>query len=273
VSSPTARLLVLFALLVPAPAQGHHEAIFGPQASMVFAAPAFVSLQAFHKANRADEGETTTLLSAGLAPGHHSNASVAIIVPVSFGHHHSGIENIVVGGRYRLELKKLQDRLGKDGNYLLFMGGMEIPNGNVDRPSFSGNVSWLTAVLYSLEWRTLSVIGYGFYRFDADGDGDRLYAGVGLAYTPYDKHERLISLQIGASHETLFAERRPEPARQDTGWQLMINPTVMFAPHAKWRFFVTASVAAVQRMATLEDSDRWRVGAGVVYVIGGHAHD
>lgn len=269
---PSPRLVLALLLTASSPAFGHHEAIFGPQASLVFAAPAFVSLQAFHRASQGAETETTTLISAGLAPSPASNASFALVLPVTVSQGGAvGIENIVVGGRYHLALRGLQDRLGKDGNYLLFMGAMEIPNGNVDRPAFSGAINWLTAVLYSVEWRALSVIAYGFYRFDADGDGDRLYTGLGLAYTPYDKHERLISLQLGVSHETFFAERRV--VHKDTGWQLMINPTVMFAPHARWRFFVTASVSGLQRMAALEDADRWRVGAGVVYLIGSHPHD
>jgi hypothetical protein len=259
---------VLLLLLFTSPALAHHEAIFGPQSSVAFSAPVFVSLQAFHKAHDT-EGETTLLLSAGLAPNHHSKGSLAVILPVSVGHHGAGIENIVVGGRYRLDLDRLQERLGKDGNFVQFMGGMEIPNGNVDRPAFSGNSNWLAAVLYSFEWRALSLISYVFYRLDADGDGDRLYEGLGVAYTPYEKHGRLVSFQAGVSHETHFQERRPVH-RADILQQVMVNPTFVAQVHPQWQLFVTASIGAY---GSSPEADRWRLGAGIIYLIGGHAHE
>jgi hypothetical protein len=63
-----AALLLAGVLLCPAVIDGHHEAIFGPQSSLVLSADRFVSLQVFTRElgpSDAKTNETTTLVSAG----------------------------------------------------------------------------------------------------------------------------------------------------------------------------------------------------------------
>jgi hypothetical protein len=53
------------------PSFAHHEAIFGPQSSLVLSAPAYVSIQAFTRRLGTEHNhlqETTALLSVGFSP-------------------------------------------------------------------------------------------------------------------------------------------------------------------------------------------------------------
>src|SRR5262245_4052057 len=104
-------------------AWAHHEAIFGPQSSLVLGAPGFGSLQVFTKsqgAGGARRQETTGLLSAGFSPFQNIPLSFGITVPASYqagsGPTRQGLENVPIGARYRFDLEGLQERLGKDAN-------------------------------------------------------------------------------------------------------------------------------------------------------------
>src|SRR5215471_15570789 len=128
-----------------APAHAHHEAIFGPQSSLVLSAPAFASLQSYSRrlgAGDSSKQESTVLVSAGVTPIERVPLSFTAIVPASSidslggpGGARRGLEDIVVGARYRLDLPALQDRFGKDGNFVLGMAALELPTGSFDQSS------------------------------------------------------------------------------------------------------------------------------------------
>jgi hypothetical protein len=68
----------LFAVLAAGPAFAHHEAIFGPQSSLVLSSPAFVSLQTFSRTTLYGT-ETTGLVSAGVTPFNFPLSFTAIV--------------------------------------------------------------------------------------------------------------------------------------------------------------------------------------------------
>ena len=62
---------MLSTVALAAPARAHHEAIFGPQSSLVLSAPSYASVQTFSRqlgTAGARTQESTMLLSAGVTP-------------------------------------------------------------------------------------------------------------------------------------------------------------------------------------------------------------
>jgi hypothetical protein len=261
------------------PAMAHHEAIFGPQSSLVLSAPAFATFQSFSKNTGAGVQETTFLLGGGVSPEGHPELSLALTVPASYQVGSSvsrfGMENVLVGARYRFEVKPLQRMFAKDGNFALGMVAIELPTGSIDYHTFEGPYNFLTAGLYSVEWRMFSMNAFIFYRhngldFMGSKKGDELFYGVGLGYTPIDRPGRLLSFQLGVSEEYHFADmiqRVTQP--QNSGQELMLSPTIVFSPRLHWQFFALASFPASQTIGDATQQDRWRIGLGILYLLGG----
>lgn len=217
---------LLGAALFAMPVSAHHEAIFGPQSSLVLSAPAYLSVQAFTrrvgtKDNHAQE--TTVLASVGFSPFEHVPLSFTGIFPASHietarsveheeeeqaalrglgpapaSFHTTGesskkiaFEDIILGARYRFDFNDRIESTGREGNFALVMGAAEFPTGAVDHKAFDGPMDYMAAVLGSLEWSEYSAIAYYFHRLNGeDGDGfkpgDFSFWGAGLAYTPID---------------------------------------------------------------------------------------
>jgi hypothetical protein len=269
--------------LAPGSALAHHEAIFGPQSSLVLSAPAFASLQSFSRrlgSGDARTQESTLLLSAGVTPSSRVPVSFTAIVPASSidslggGGARRGLEDIILGARYRLDLSALQDRFGKEGNFILGMAAVEIPTGSIDHASMRGPLDVMGSLLGSVERGAFSGIAYGFYRrhgTTADGlrAGDNLFVGGGAAWTPFDdpKTERLLSLQLGASYETYFQSRQNGTALPGTGGSgLYSHLTTVWGPGGQTLLFATLSLPVVQDYPNPAEANNWRAGAGLVYL-------
>jgi hypothetical protein len=270
--------------LAAAPARAHHEAIFGPQSSLVLSAPSFASVQTYSRRLGTDGNriqESTMLLSAGVTPVRSVPLSLSAIVPASSidtldggGGARRGLEDIILGARYRLDLPGLQERFGKDGNFLMGMAAVELPTGSVDHAAFSGPVDGMVAGLGSLERGPFSAIGYGFYRrhgTDSAGAraGDNLFLGTGVAYTPFDDpaSERLVSFQLGCSYEIYGRDTAGGVPVGNTGGRgLYLHPTVVWGPGGRILVFAMTSLPVFENYRDTADNNRWRVGAGIVFL-------
>jgi hypothetical protein len=83
-----APVLLLVALVVrPDPLGAHHEAIFGPQSSLVLSADKFVSIQAFSReleTSGSKMRESTTLVSAGVRVSRRLPLTFTAVLPYSW---------------------------------------------------------------------------------------------------------------------------------------------------------------------------------------------
>ena len=112
--------MAALASVVP-PASAHHEAIFGPQSSLLYSLDRFVSVQVFSRqtgiAGQKTQ-ETTGVLSGGMNPVQGLPITVTAIVPYSLinqldaGSSRSGFEDVVLGARYRYDLSPLIEKNG-----------------------------------------------------------------------------------------------------------------------------------------------------------------
>src|SRR5260221_14672289 len=114
--------LVMAALLVAPSVEAHHEAIFGPQSSLVLSAPAFLSVQSYTRRLAAPAtGETNALVSGGLTPLPRVPFSgTAILTGARLekdGAARYGVEDVILGARYRLHVCTLLDRFHRPGNF------------------------------------------------------------------------------------------------------------------------------------------------------------
>jgi hypothetical protein len=237
--------IALVTLLAAAPAaRAHHEAIFGPQSSLVLSAPAFVSLQSFARSGAGGE-ESTWLLSAGFTPSSRLPLSLTLIASASLVSapaepDRAGLEDIVAGARWRQDLG--------EGSYLLGMAAIELPTGSMDHRPLRGPVDGMAALLAGVERGPFSAIGYVFHRRhgrDAAGAraGDLTFAGAGAAYTPWDSDD---------------------PASGGSG--LYLHPTLVWGPGGRTLLFAMVTAPQLQDGV---DRDDVRAGAGIIHLSGG----
>ena len=288
VSGAMKRTLVVLGIstaALAAPARAHHEAIFGPQSSLVLSAPSYASVQTFSRqlgTAGARTQESTMLLSAGVTPFRSLPLSVSVALPMSSidtldggDASRRGLEDAILGLRYRLDLTSLQERFGKDGNYVMGMAAVEVPTGSVDHAAFRGPLDGMAAATVGIERGPLSWNGYGFYRLhgrDSDGAraGHNLFLGGGMAYTPFDDpvRERLVSLQLGFSYENYGRSTvSGAPVPDSGGSGLYLHPTVVWGPGGRILLFATTSLPAVEDYRNPADNNRWRVGAGIIFLL------
>jgi hypothetical protein len=273
---------VLGVTLVSVPAAAHHEAIFGPQSSVVMGSPNYLTLQGFSRQTGTSDDrtqESTYLIGGGVSPFPSVPLSFALTLPVSHiveidrGSSTVGPEDAILGARYRLDITSLQKKFERDANYVMGMAAAEFPTGTVDHDAFHGPMDFMFAALGSVEIGQFSAVAYGMYRLHGSSGGnkagDNLFAGAGLAYTPWDDPvtERLISFQLALSHETYFRNRAGGATVQDSGgWEMLVQPTVVWGPGSNLLVFATTGVPVVRRFRDPLQQDRWRVGAGITYL-------
>jgi hypothetical protein len=202
--------------VVPTIADAHHEAIFGPQSSLLYSLDMFVSAQVFSRQTGTSgqkTQETTGVLSGGVTPVKSLPVTVTAIVPYSIinqldaGSSGSGFEDIILGARYRYDLSSLIEKWGREGNFLLGVAGVEIPSGVIDHKAWDGPLDSFGGALGSLEKGSWSGIAYTYYRHnspDTTGSkkGNSIFVGGGLAFTPGEDLTtgKLISYQLGWSY-------------------------------------------------------------------------
>jgi hypothetical protein len=226
----------------------------------------------------ASKRETTTVVTTGIRMSERRPLAITAILPYSWiaqpGQAHiSGVEDVLLGLRYRYELKGLQQKWDREGNFVIGTGALELNNGVIDHGSWTGPLDTMGAILASLERGKWSVIGYSVARFNlenADGDkaGDNLFAGGGVAYTPNEDFEtgRLFSYQMGWSIEHYARDRVAGQLDDHSGGdELLLHPTFAFSPGHGVLVFGMASVPVWRDFADRTAQDAYRVGTGLVY--------
>lgn len=276
------RLIVgIVCVLVPGTARAHHEAIFGPQSALVLTPDRYATAQVFtRRAGAGDERtqETTGVVGAGFAP-FEKPLSFSVVVPFSAittlgrGPTRAGLEDIVLGMRYKLELPG--SRPGGH-SYLVGVGAVEFPTATVDHAFLKGAPGVVGAGLYGLESGRFSVIGYGFVHrhgvYEGVRESGNVFLGGGAAWTPLDDADtgRLVSLQLGVSRETTFAEERRGVRVDDSGgWSLLAHPTIVWGLSRRVLVFALTSLPLAQRWRDAAAEDRFRIGGGALIVFGG----
>jgi hypothetical protein len=280
------RVLVGFLLLAglfvqPAVVSAHHEAIFGPRSSLVLSAERFLSFQVFSREVETTDSrirETTTLVSAGVRLSKGRPLMFTAIVPYSRISEagrpgRSGIEDIVLGVRYRHDLEGLQEKWDRDGNFVMGIGAFELNNGTIDHRAWTGPLDMMGALLGSVERGRWSGIAYGVMRrnlenAEGDKDGDSVFAGGGLAYTPNEDFQtgRLFSYQMGWSFEHYARDRIGRFSDANTGGdQLLVHPTFVYSPGYDVLLFAMMSAPVWRDFQGEAAPDRYRLGTGIVY--------
>ncbi|TLY37051.1 MAG: hypothetical protein E6K60_06015 [Nitrospirae bacterium] len=273
--------MAALASVVP-PASAHHEAIFGPQSSLLYSLDRFVSVQVFSRQtgpSTQKTQETTGVIAAGANPLKGVPLTVTAIAPASLinqldaGSSRAGLEDMIIGARYRYDLSNLIDKWNRDGNFLLGVAGIEIPSGSIDHKSWDGPVDYLGGALGSLEKGAWSGIAYTYYRRNSPDKtdskrGDNIFVGGGLAYTPGEDVTtgKLISYQVGWSYETYLRNRVAGAGDPNTGGkELLVHPTLVYSPGHGVVFFGLVSVPVWRDFKDPVEQDRFRLGTGVIY--------
>jgi hypothetical protein len=267
----------VFAMSLCAEASAHHEAIFGPQSSLILSPPGFVSAQAYTRRLGPDgRQQSTFVLSGGVTPWRAVPLSIAVTVPVSVerenGATRTGFENMVLGLRYRFDFEELQRRWDKDGNYVMALAAVEPPTGTMDYKAFHGPTNYLGAMLTNLEKGYFGVSFFALYRREGtapDGEkkGDELTFGGGVAFTPWGEPGRILSLQLGVSEENRLPSRIESGVLPGTGgYEVMLSPAIVGSFHPNVQVFALCSLPVAERMRDPEARARWRAGLGIVYM-------
>lgn len=266
------------------PAFAHHEAIFGPQSSIMLSAGNYVSIQGFSRqtgTNTKRTQETTGLFSFGLTPipdipfGFNAVIPFSSINELDNSSSKSGIEDVVLGFNYRYDLTNLNNFFGNTGNYILGMSSMELTNGVIDHEAFQGPIDSMTALMGSTQIGPFAGLVYGLFRHNAadgiskDKEGDNIYLGGGLTYShplEFLNKEAYLNSQLGISYETYFADIVEGKIDSKTGGKgLLIHPTIVFSPGYNTQVFSLISIPLWQSYQDPENQDRFRVGVGLVY--------
>jgi hypothetical protein len=276
-------------------ALAHHEALFGPQSSLAAESQGFVSLQTHTHATGIDGQsgqETTSIVSGGFSPIAGVPLGITFVQP--FTYQTSRVpsaagttgpfttcdgcfrrENLIVSTQVRLDLKSLQRRFGKDGNFALASLAVELPTGNKDYAAFNGPFNYMLAGMAGLEKGEWSTVALGYYRLNirdatSSKKGDNVLGALGGAWTPIDERDRMISFQFGLGYEQHFADVAARTAVNPSGgWEILASPTIVVMPVERLRLFAYVSLPAVARYDDASQVDRWRAGVGAFFSFSG----
>jgi hypothetical protein len=279
-AAATCRLSAVILLLLSSPAQAHHEALFGPQSSSVLSPDGFLTFQIFTR-ELGPPGdrtrETTGVVSAGTRLSKTRPITLSVTAPYSWireaGGPRHGAEDVLVGLRYRHDLKTLQDRWNREGNFVSAMGAVELNNGTIDHDKWSGPPEAMGALLGSVERGAWSLMGYAVARANVEDEsgsksGNPVFVGSGIAYTPNEDFAtgRLVSYQAGVSWEHYAKDRS---ARQlvaaSGGNEIFVHPAVAYSPGHNLLFFGILSWPVWQGVNDIATKTAYRVGSGVIY--------
>jgi hypothetical protein len=277
-------VLVVLALgvLEAVPASAHHEAIFGPQSALVLSSSRNVSAQVFtRQTGPAGERtqETTTVVSTAYAPLERP-LSLSFVVPFSFlsrsapSGAHVGLENALIAARYQFDLFNLAEALSVGEAYVTVAGGIEVPTGTLDHSFGDGATAAVVAGVASIENGRFSASAYGFVRRPGahhnEREGANRFLGGGVGWTVHDDGlGRLVTLNVGVSHEKTFKEARNGAVVDDSGGSgVFVHPTVLIGVNDRLMLFGQTSVALTQTWRDPGSRERFRVGTGVIFGFG-----
>ena len=280
-------LVIALSLVCAAPAYAHHEAMFGPQSAAALSPGIFLSALVFDKETGKDDQkrrETTTVYSVGFKPIKNQPLSMAFVLPMTFaggapdpnapGAGTRGFEDMLVSARYRVDTPGVAKALGLEQSYVMGVGGLEMPTGNIDHPFGKGAFGEIAAGLFSLEKKPFATIMYVYYHhrgvYDGVRDSGNTFAGGGLAYTPIDDEARgkLFSMQLGISYERMFQSQDNNIIVADSGASgVFMHPGVVFDISQSVQAFALVSLPLSQQYNSIVDRQRFRVGTGIIWIL------
>jgi hypothetical protein len=292
----TATMLWIF---WPAMARAHHEALFGPQSSLAVESQGFASVQTHVHAygiNGQETTETITIVSGGFSPIPNVPWGIALIQPFTYqttrvptpagstgpfsacdGCFH--MENALVSTQYRFDFTDLQHAWGRDGNFALLSAAVEPPTGNKDYRPLHGPINFIGAAMTGLERGAFSTVLLGYYRLNtpdatSSRKGDNFLASIGLAYTPLDEANAMISFQLGLGKEYHFRDvANGASVDASGGSEYLVTPAVVGSPLRHLRIFATVTLPVAQAYRNDGQIDRWRFGTGLIYSFERSAHE
>jgi hypothetical protein len=270
----------LWTAIFPTVTEAHHEALFGPQSSSTLSEDGFVTFQMFTRELGPPDDrtrETTGVISAGIRVSKRLPVTVSVTAPYSWirgpAGSQNGAEDLLLGVRYRHDLKGLQERWDREGNFVSGMAAIELNNGTIDHPRWSGPAEAMGAVLGSFERGPWSLMGYAVARAnvsDSGGSktGNTMFTGSGVAYTPNEDFVtgRLVSYQAGVSWEHYARDRESHDViARSGGDELFVHPAIAYSPGHNLLFFGIVSLPVWQDLRDPATKTRYRVGTGVIY--------
>jgi hypothetical protein len=100
-----------------------------------------------------------------------------------------------------------------------------------------------------------------------------MFAGSGIAYTPIDNETagKLFSVQLGVSYERTFQEEElgvRVPTSGSSG--VFLHPGLVWMTKPNLQFFTLFSLPMTQKYRSLDDRQLFRIGAGAIFIFGGH---
>src|SRR5207253_11292040 len=120
----------------------------------------------------------------------------------------------------------------------------------------------------------IGAIGYVYYHHAGVYHGLRqsgnMFVGTGIAWTPIDDEitGRLFSMQLGLSHERIFAVEQQGTALSASGGSgVFIHPAVVASANESVQFFALVSLPVTQDWRSPNDRQRFRFGAGAIFIL------
>jgi hypothetical protein len=278
--------LVLASLALAAPADAHHEAIFGPQSSILLTPPAYVSLQLFSRrlGKVAPYEDATGLVSAGLAPFSQIPLALTLTLPVGYSTEeqdaHAHLDDVIFGVRYGFDLPGVAAALSLDEVEGLVSAALELPT-STGHGAVGRNVSGMLAGLLSAERGRLSAMAFAFGVINgADAEGDRdgheLFTGLGAGYAILRSSKVSLNAQLGVAFEHRARSHINDMTIEGSGGtKWLASPTLLAQLGRSVLAFAIAGVPFAGTWRDPASEERWRVGGGLMYVWGGderHTH-
>jgi hypothetical protein len=162
-----------------------------------------------------------------------------------------------------------------DETYFMGVGGIELPTGTVDHGFGRGAVGAIAAGLIGVENRPFSAIGYGYYHHTGVYRGAResgnVFVGAGGAWTPIDDVQtgRLLSVQVGLSHERTFAQELNGLRVSTSGGSgLFVHQGIVWGANEHVQIFALLSLPITQQWRGPDERQRFRLGAGTIFILG-----
>ncbi len=266
---------------VAPPAGAHDDIAFGPASTLILSAPGFVTLQGFsRRAGTSSRSlqESTAVVSAAASPFTDVPLSFVLTLPATAEAgavpSRSGVENVIVGARYRFEIPALRQAMHSDDDFFLAMLALEPPTGNVGYAPLKGPFNTHFAVLASATWRPFSFNAFFYYRYlgvDSQGTkrGNVSVTGASAAYAIVDRGRSALSVQLALLEETHFHNVITHAQQPGSGGtEILVSPAVVWMAHPRWQFFGFVALPVSQGLNAELERDRWRAGLGLVFFMG-----
>ena len=98
-----------------------------------------------------------------------------------------------------------------------------------------------------------------------------IFFGTGAAWTPIDDLQtgRLVSIQVGLSHERTFPQEQSGADLTNSGGSgVFVHEGLVWGVNDHVQLFTLASLPVSQHWRAAEDRQRFRLGAGIILILG-----